>query len=30
MTFRHLTELQQKLRNVAHTSANMHRAEMNG
>jgi hypothetical protein len=30
MTFRELTELQEKLRNVTHTSAIMHRAEMNG
>jgi len=30
MTFRELTELQEKLRNVAHTSAIRHRVEMNG
>ena len=30
MTFRELTELQEKLCNAAHTSAIMHRVEMNG
>jgi len=30
MTFRELTELQEKLRNVAHTSAIMHRIEITG
>jgi len=30
MTCRELTELQNKLRNAAHTSAIMHRVEMNG
>jgi len=30
MTFRELTELQDKLCNAAHTSAIMHRVEMNG
>jgi hypothetical protein len=29
MTFRELTELQEKLRNAAHTSAIMHRVETN-
>jgi len=29
MTFRELTELQEKLRNAAHTSAIMHKIEMN-
>ena len=30
MTFRVLTKLQERLRNAAHTSAIMHRVEMNG
>jgi len=30
MTFRGLTELQEQSRNAAHTSAIMHRVEMNG
>jgi hypothetical protein len=30
MTFRELAELQEKTQNAAHTSANMHRVEMNG
>ena len=30
MTFRELTELQEMLRNAAHTSAIMHRVETNG
>jgi hypothetical protein len=30
MTFRELTELQETLRNAVHTSAIMHRVEMNG